>query len=403
MAGNDTHNVSIIEDARPGAPAAGGAAPGDVPGGGDDAACPSGRSDEPACRLADAELGARRAELFVFNTDVLLYAYPADDEDADDPAVRARLDAALVAAAERCAFFERTLSRTRADSDISRAHAAAPQPVPVTPETAELTRLALGYGAASEGLFDITMGTITSLWDFHTGRVPSKLELARALEHVGAERIRVREEPADPSAPAGRAASASRPTLSITDPKTVLDLGGIAKGYIADDLARILVEHGVERYVLNLGGNVLVGGGRPAAPDARPPHRAGDPWRIGIVNPFDAAHHRALVEVRDGSVVTSGVHERSFTRGGVTYHHILSPRTGMPAESDLVSATIVSDRSIDGDGWSTTVFMMGMECGLAFVEELSGVEAVLIDERDRVQWTSGLAERLSLIPTLPRL
>ena len=272
-----------------GVPAAGGAAPGDVPGGGDDAACPSGRSDEPACRLADAELGARRAELFVFNTDVLLYAYPADDEDADDPAVRARLDAVLVAAAERCAFFERTLSRTRADSDISRAHAAAPQPVPVTPETAELTRLALGYGAASEGLFDITMGTITSLWDFHTGRVPSKLELARALEHVGAERIRVREEPADPSAPAGRAASASRPTLSITDPKTVLDLGGIAKGYIADDLARILVEHGVERYVLNLGGNVLVGGGaprrarRPAAPPCGRPvaHRHRQPLRRG--------------------------------------------------------------------------------------------------------------------------
>ena len=107
--------------------------------------------------------------------------------------------------------------------------------------------------------------------------------------------------------------------------------------------------------------------------------------------------------MRDGSVVTSGVHERSFTRGGVTYHHILSPRTGMPAASDLVSATIISDRSIDGDGWSTTVFMMGMERGLAFVEELPGVEAVLIDERDRVQWTSGLAERLSLIPTLPRL
>ncbi len=353
------------------------------------------RSSSPA-RLSDAEMGARMAELFIFNTDVRLFAYPTGGASAADPAVREVLDAALTAACERCRFFERTLSRTRADSDISRAHAASPAPVPVAPETAELTRLALAYGARSEGHFDITMGTVTSLWNFHTGEIPSRLALARALEHVGAAgRIEVGEATA--------ADGSVVPTLAITDPATILDLGGIAKGYIADDLARIMREHGVGRFVLNLGGNVLVAGGRPGDTSARPPRAAGEPWRIGIVNPFDPAHHRALVSVHDGSVVTSGLFERSFTRGGVTYHHILDPQTGMPAQSDVASATIVAERSLDCDGWSTTALMMGAERARTFIEGLPGVEAVIIDDCDRVTWTSGLAERLSLIPTLPRL
>lgn len=356
----------------------------------------SGGDGAPRERLATVELGARMAELFIFNTDVRLYAYPPDGADAADPAVREVLDGALTDACDRCRFFERTLSRTRSGSDISRAHAASPHPVAVAPETAELVRLALAYGERSEGLFDITMGTVTSLWDFHTGVVPSRLALARALAHVGArERVQVGE---------GRGTSGdAAPTLALSDPETVLDLGGIAKGYIADDLARLMRARGVGRFVLNLGGNVLVAGGRPADASARPPHAAGEPWRIGIVNPFDPAHHRALVSVRDGSVVTSGLFERSFTRGGVTYHHILDPATGMPAKSDVASATIVAERSLDCDGWSTTALMMGADRAVAFIEGLPGVEALIVDERDRVTWTSGLAERLSLIPTLPRL
>ena len=131
--------------------------------------------------------------------------------------------------------------------------------------------------------------------------------------------------------------------------------------------------------------------------------RAGDPWRIGIQNPLDEAHSRAIVEVRDGSVVTSGVAERRFTRGGVTYHHILDPKTGMPAQTDVASATIVAACSLDCDGWSTTALMLGAERAIDFIEGISGVEAVIITDRDEVLWTEGMAERLSLVPTLPRL
>lgn len=338
----------------------------------------------------DGADGARELDLFIFNTDVHLHAYAPDGADAREASVRAQLDEALLACRERCRYFERHLSRTRPDSDIARAHAAAPAPVDVAPETAEILQLARGYCERSGGCFDITMGTVTSLWDFHRGVVPSRLALAGACEHVGMDRFIVD----------GRSTGSS--TLAITDPKTILDVGGIAKGYIADDLGRLLEQHGVHRFALNLGGNVLVRGGRPADADARPPVRAGEPWRIGIVNPLDASHMRAIVDMTDGSVVTSGLHERRFTRGGISYHHILSPRDGMPVRTDVTSATIVAQRSLDCDGYSTTALMLGASAAIEMIEGLDGIEAVIIDERDEVRWTSGLEDRLSLVPTLPR-
>lgn len=345
--------------------------------------------------------GSRCISFFLFNTQVHMHAYAPDDDaadkvsadkvSADECGPAAQLDAALTACRDRCLFFERAFSRTRGDSDIARAHAASPRPVPVSLQTADLVRQALGYCERSRGKFDITMGTVTSLWNFHTGEVPSRLALSRALPHVGFDRIVLDEDPLD-----------GHPTLAITDPDTILDLGGVAKGYIADDLADVFTAHGVDRFVINLGGNVVVCGGRPANPAARPPVAAGSPWRIGIINPLDPSHNRAIVDMAAGSVVTSGIHERRFTKGGATYHHILDPATGMPAKTDLTSATIIAPRSMDCDGYSTTALMLGARDGIDFVESLPGVEAVLIDERDEVWWTSGIEDRLSLVPTLPR-
>lgn len=361
-----------------------------------------------------AQDGSRCISFFLFNTQVHMHAY---GDAAADPDATARLDAALVAARDRCLFFERAFSRTRDDSDIARAHAASPNAVPVSPQTARLVRQALGYCEHSRGKFDITMGTVTSLWNFHTGEVPSRLALARALPHVDYRHIVLDEESLGKDSPvqgsldddalnAGvsrvPSSKSSQPTLAITDPHTILDLGGVAKGYIADELADLFIAHGVGRFVINLGGNVVVRGGRPADASARPPVAAGSPWRIGIINPLDPAHNRAIVDMADGSVVTSGIHERRFTKGGVTYHHILDPATGMPAKTDLTSATIIAPRSMDCDGYSTTALMLGARDAIDFVESLPGIEAVLIDEADEVWWTSGIEERLSLVPTLPR-
>lgn len=375
--------------------------------------------DAKTAMPAWAQDGSRCISFFLFNTQVHMHAY---GDAAADPDATARLDAALVAARDRCLFFERAFSRTRDDSDIARAHATSPNAVPVSPQTARLVRQALGYCERSRGKFDITMGTVTSLWNFHTGEVPSRLALARALPHVDYRHIVLDEEPLGKDSPVqgsldddalnagtSRAPSSnvpssksSQPTLAITDPQTILDLGGVAKGYIADDLADLFIAHGVGRFVINLGGNVVVRGGRPADASARPPVAAGSPWRIGIINPLDPAHNRAIVDMADGSVVTSGIHERRFTKGGVTYHHILDPATGMPAKTDLTSATIIAPRSMDCDGYSTTALMLGARDAIDFVESLPGIDAVLIDEADEVWWTSGIEERLSLVPTLPR-
>lgn len=333
---------------------------------------------------------SRAISFFIFNTNVHLHAYASDDEDFADPAVQLRLDKALFACRDRCVFFEHRFSRMRSDSDITRAHAASPEPVEVAPETADLVRQAIGYCKHSQGCFDITMGTVTSLWDFYRGIVPSRLELSRALPHVGYGKISL-----------GMSATGA-PALAIEDPDTVLDLGGVAKGYIADDLASLLERHGVRRFVMNLGGNVLVRGGRAGDGDCCPPVCPGDPWKIGIVNPLDPECFRAVIDVTDGSVVTSGLHERRFTRGGVSYHHILSPQTGVPVKTDVTSATIVASRSMDCDGYSTTALMLGTKRALDVVERLPGVEAVLIDTSDDVHWTSGLEGRLALVPTLRR-
>lgn len=361
--------------------------------------------DAETAMPAWAQDGSRCISFFLFNTQVHMHAYgdglAADPAGGGDADAAARLDDALVACRDRCLFFERAFSRTRDDSDIARAHAASPNAVPVSPQTADLVRRALGYCERSRGKFDITMGTVTSLWNFHTGEVPSRLALARALPHVGYRHIVLDEEPLEAAAD-GEPIAPLRPTLAIADPHTILDLGGVAKGYIADDLADLFVARGVDRFVINLGGNVVVRGGRPADSSARPPVAAGSPWRIGIVNPLDPAHNRAIVDMADGSVVTSGIHERRFAKGGVTYHHILDPATGMPAKTDLTSATIIAPRSMDCDGYSTTALMLGARDAIDFVESLAGIEAVLIDEADEVWWTSGIEERLSLVPTLPR-
>ena len=342
------------------------------------------RYDDPlVARPWRADDGSRAISMFIFNTNVHLHVYAPEGIDAGNPAVELQLDDALEACRERCLFFERHLSRTRGDSDIARAHAAAPGPVDVARETAELVRLALGYCERSAGLFDITMGTVTALWDFHRGIVPSRLALARALPHVGYGKVCVGERLGPEGVPAC-------PTLAIDDPETVVDLGGVAKGYIADDLARLLESHGVHRFALNLGGNVLVRGGRPGSGLGR------EPWRVGIADPFGFDRPCAVVSMTDGSAVTSGTRERRFSRGGRVYHHILSPVDGMPARTDAASATIVAPRSLDGDGYSTTVLMLGVERGLAFAEGLPGIEAVLVDETGAVRWTSGLDGRIAV-------
>ena len=266
----------------------------------------------------------------------------------------------LDATVARCQGFERTLSRTIATSDVGRINAAGGAAVEVEADTAQLIELALGYCEASGGLFDITIGAVSELWDFHEGTVPSEDQIAAALPHVGFERVRV-----------------DGTTVTLGDPAARLDLGGIAKGFVADVLIDELEAQGVTSAYVNLGGNVKVLGDKPD----------GTPWKVGVRDPApdaDASTPIARIALDGGSVVTSGLYERQFEADGRRYWHILDPRTGYPVETDLVSATIVSERSIDGDGCTKPLFMMGWDEALAWAASHDDLRVLLVDREGRV-------------------
>ena len=167
-----------------------------------------------------------------------------------------------------------------------------------------------------------------------------------------------------------------------------IDLGSIAKGYAADDVARILKEHGVSAALINLGGNVLTMGTKPD----------GTEWRIGVQNPDQPrGTHIGIVSMTGGSVTTAGTYERFFEEGGKRYFHILDARTGYPAWNGLAAVAIVSPDSTTSDGYDTLVFTLGLQKGREFVEKLHGaIEAIFITDHHEVYVTPGLRARFAL-------
>ena len=158
-------------------------------------------------------------------------------------------------------------------------------------------------------------------------------------------------------------------TVTLTDPQTQIDLGGIAKGYIADRLKEYLLSEGVEHALINLGGNTLAVGTK----------YDGSPFRIGIQKPFSEKNEViTAVEITDRSVVSSGIYQRYFEKDGRIYHHILNPDTGYPYENNLLQVTIISDQSVDGDALSTCCFALGLKDGSKLIESLDNVQAIFV-------------------------
>ena len=239
----------------------------------------------------------------------------------------------------------------------------------ISEDLAALLSEGLDITRESNGAFDIAIAPLTSLWDFtaEDPEVPDDAAIQKALPLCSSDGVTIDGE-------------------DITPPSDDIqfDVGAIAKGYIADRLKDFLMKKGVKSAIINLGGNVLCIGSKPD----------GTPFKIGIQKPFaDRNETEAVMDITGKSVVSSGIYERCFKQDGKLYHHILNPQTGYPYDNGLISVTIISDQSVDGDALSTTCFALGLEDGLKFAEK-KGVQAVFITEDYELHYTDGFRDEI---------
>ena len=281
---------------------------------------------------------------------------------------------AVYDAEEEVRRLDALLSRTSGSSEISMLNGAGGEMVPVGAEICTLIQTAGDFTEATGGAFDITIAPVVSAWGFTTDsyQVPDREALQTLLESVGMEHVHL----------SGGSAR--------LDPGTMIDLGGIAKGYTADRVAEIFQEHAVPRGKVELGGNILVIGDKPD----------GTAWRVGVQDPKHPDKADGLVcvlNLTDAFAVTSGSYQRYFEQDGKRYHHIIDPATGCPADSGLTSVTVVADSARGNgtmcDALSTALFVMGEDKALDFWR--SGVydfQLVLVTEDGRVVVTEGLKD-----------
>lgn len=298
---------------------------------------------------------------FYFNTIIAIQLNDSQDESLIDTCF------------DMANTYEHYFSRTLEGSDIYNINHANGAPVEVHDETAELIRYGIAFGDLSDGVFDISIGALTDLWDIpnNNGTIPAQTQIDAALATVDYRQITVDGN-----------------TVTLGNPDAALDLGGIAKGYVADRMREYLNANGACEGFINLGGNVLTLG-----------QKANDePYHIGIRKPFgETGETITAVDVTDRSIVTSGRYERYFEKDGHIYHHILDPKNGYPYDNGLNGVTILSDSSMAGDALSTICFALGQEKGTEFLSSMPSndflnpilaaettLQAIFIDENNEM-------------------
>lgn len=273
------------------------------------------------------------------------------------------------------AGLEELLSVTAADSDISRLNQSGQ--ADLSPETIQLLERALEMCHLCGGKLDISIYPLVKAWGFTTDRqrVPEQSEIAALLQRVDFTQIQLNET--------GAALSAGME----------IDLGSLAKGYAGDRILALLKRSGVSSALLDLGGNIQTLGSKPD----------GSTWSIAIQDP-EENQVLGVVEVADKAVITSGGYERCFTdQAGRLWWHILDPNTGYPAQSGLISVTIIGDEGLYCDALSTALFVMGEEEALAFWRLRRDFECILVTEDRRVLITPGLTDSFSLSDAADRV
>ena len=244
----------------------------------------------------------------------------------------------------------------------------------VSTDTYHVIKEGIKYSELTKGNFDITVGPIVRLWNigFENTQIPSEEEISKMTELVDYNMIMLNEE---------------EHKVKLEKKGMMLDLGGIAKGFAADEALRTLAESGIESAIVNIGGDISVLNTKPSKV----------PWKIGIQDPLkNRGENLAVISLIDESIVTSGYYERYFEKKGKVYHHILNPFTGMPAETGISSVTVITKKSVVADALSTGIYVLGFDKGLEIISKMEEAEAVIVNDRKQIFITSGLQDRIEL-------
>lgn len=249
------------------------------------------------------------------------------------------------------------------------------KPVKLSEDSFKIIEKGLEYSKASKGGYDITIGPLVKLWSIGLpeAKVPNKKEINEAIKHVDYSKLKIDRDNNE---------------AFLSEKGMMIDLGSIAKGYAADEIAKLLKEEGVKEAIIDLGGNIYALGKKEGNKN----------WKIGIQDPnTERGNVIGTVETSNKSVVTTGVYERFIEKDGVKYHHILNPKTGYPYKTDIAGVSIIADKSVEADALSTLIFTKGLDEGRKFIETLDGVDAIFIMNDRKVYITEGVRDSFKLI------
>ena len=309
------------------------------------------------CAALSGEAEPAQVQFFSMDTVMSIRVYDGGGEDA------------IQAARQEVERLDKLLSRTATDSEISalNSHAGDGTLVSMEPEVIQLLTFAQSISQLLPGDFDITIAPVMDAWGFTTEEqhVPSDAALSAAMALVDSSLLTVDEE-----------ASAAR----LEQAGMEVDLGAVAKGFAASRAEAVLREHDVTSALVDLGGNITAIGGK----------LDGSPWQVAVKDPQNTSEALCVLSLSDQTASTSGGYERYFEQNGVIYHHIIDPKTGYPAQSGLLSVTVVSSNQMLADALSTALFVGGEEDALAFWRSRDDFELVLCTEDNRVIVTEGL-------------
>jgi thiamine biosynthesis lipoprotein len=301
--------------------------------------------------------GWMASEQAIMGTEIRVELW-SDDRSAGQTAIAAvmqemhRIDAAM--------------SPFKPESELSRINReAASHAVPLSREMFELLQSSIVFSRESDGAFDITFASVGHLYDYRAGVKPTDEQLAAARAAIGYQNLLL---------------DSQNCSVRFARPGVRIDLGGFAKGYAVDNGAAILRRHGIAHGIVTAGGDSHIVG-----------DRRGRPWQIGIRDPRRKGGVIAMVPLEDAAISTSGDYERFFETDGVRFHHVIDPKTGK-SPSHVQSVTVIAQDGLTTEAFSKSVFVMGVEKGLQFIESKPGTDAVVVDGMGVLHYTTGLSD-----------